>query len=96
MNLATGVFIAPRPGRYFFSFSGLSKIENTPVYIYLNGVRFGASYGVFSTETYSLQSTLSLQMGDQITLMLAVRATYENAQLLFTHFTGILLEEDIF
>ena len=93
MNLATGVFTAPKSGIYLFSLSGINESEATRVYIYLNGVRFGASYGRVQHDTYSLHSTLNLKIGDQITIMLGTGAIYDN--MIYTHFVGVLLEEDL-
>ena len=93
MSLATGVFTAPKSGLYLFIVSGIAAIENTHVYIFLNDVQFGASYGRYETYTYSLQSTLILQTGDRIALKLATGAIFESSGEFFTHFTGILLEE---
>ena len=92
MNLATGVFTAPKSGLYLFIVSGIYQIGTTHVYIYSNDVQFGASYGRDETDTYSIQSTLNLKTGDRIALKLATGAIFENAEH-FTHFTGILLEE---
>jgi hypothetical protein len=111
MNLQTGKFTAPRPGIYFFSFTGLanfpasSSLVGLEIGLYLNGVLIGSNWvedantinGQKSTST--LQSTLKLKSGDQIWLEIDYRST--GVYLLefngehLTHFTGWLLEEDI-
>ncbi|EFX87243.1 hypothetical protein DAPPUDRAFT_97326 [Daphnia pulex] len=107
MNLQTGKFTAPRTGKYFFSASGLGTISPSSTRFYgdilimLNGIAIGgsASDDTANTnqyETFTLQSTLNLQAGDQIWWQIGyltpgfkIRA--EN----FNHFTGFLLEEEI-
>jgi hypothetical protein len=107
MNLETGKFTAPRKGKYFFSASGLGKIPPSStrffgdIHIMLNGNRIGSGTSedvtnVFKWDTYSLQSTLNLQAGDQIwwqigSMTPGFKIRAEN----LNHFTGFLLEEEI-
>ena len=94
MNLATGVFTAPRPGRYLFSLSGIVNVGGTIVDIHLNGVRMGSSYGTTNfAATYSLDSIMDLKVGDIVTLVLRSGSIYDSG--LYTHFVGLILEEDL-
>jgi hypothetical protein len=111
MNLQTGKFTAPRPGIYFFSFTGhaifpaSSSIVQLSVSLYLNGGRVGA-VDVDESNTannqgnpMTLQSTMNLKKGDQVWAAIDWLSTI-NIYLYddsrhFTHFTGFLLEEDI-
>jgi hypothetical protein len=110
MDLSTGTFTAPVPGTYFFSFTGhaqfptSSSLLSLAVGLYLNGNYIG--WGVVeeyqtvnSQETpLTLQSTLSLQKGDQIWLEIKGMSTgvilYDN-DAIWTHFTGYILEEEM-
>jgi hypothetical protein len=107
MNLQTGKFTAPRNGKYFFSASGLGSIQPSStrisgdIHIVLNGIRIGGSCSDETSngaqyETYSLQSTLNLQAGDQIWWeiggMTPGFTIYHDG---WNHFTGFLLEEEI-
>ena len=94
MNLATGVFTAPRPGRYLFILSGIVNAATTHVDIHLNGVMMGSSYGTATYETYSLDSIVDLKVGDIVTLILRDGSVHDSGQQ-FTHFVGVLLEEDL-
>jgi hypothetical protein len=109
MNLQTGKFTAPRPGIYFFSFTGYADFPDSSSYVrlgvslHLNGGRIGTGY-VAETNTpgqsspLTLQSTLNLKSGDQIWVAIAWQSTgaslFDNFNH-HTHFTGFMLEEEI-
>jgi hypothetical protein len=109
MNLTSGIFTAPRPGIYFFSFTGVARLESSSsVYLdsdlYLNGKIIGSSwvrenYGpVDQFSPLTLQSTLNLKKGDQ--LWVEIWYTSGSSSFLYdinylTHFTGFMLEEEI-
>ena len=94
INLTSGVFTAPRPGTYFFAFTGDA----------LNGQRVGSSRVTESNTAgnvhseLTMQSTLNLKAGDKIWLQIffktagGVAYLYDNpnADQRFNHFTGLL------
>jgi hypothetical protein len=110
MNLSTGKFTAPIPGTYFFSFTGhaqfpaSSSVLTLGVGLYLNGNYMGwgfvEEYNTLNGQEspLTLQSTFSLQKGDQLWLEIKLMSTgvslYDNNDI-WTHFTGYILEEEL-
>jgi hypothetical protein len=111
MDLATGIFTAPRPGIYFFSFAGVARLHSSsssPVNLnsrlFLNGNVIGMSDVqewngfVDQKSPLTLQSTLNLKKGDRV--WVTIDYTGSSSYLYdnsehYTHFTGFMLEEEI-
>ena len=110
MSLTSGIFTAPRPGIYFFSFTGHAVFPASSskaflgVSLILNGDYIGAGRAEDANTVaaqwspLTLQSTLKLKSGDQV--YLKIDAMSSGALLFdsnwhFTHFTGFMLEEEI-
>ena len=101
MNVSSGIFTAPRSGRYFFTFTGIKDeaAKGTEISLRLNGGHITQTYSSYggSYYTYSLQTTLNLQGGDKVSLVLINGALHDNSITRHsTLFFGWLLEEDIF
>jgi len=106
MNLASGVFAAPKAGTYTFSFIGTGYESGSGfagrgyVFLQRNGadVVVGASivYGATSNSqgTLSVHGTLKLNKGDTITISLGGGMIHSDSRS-WTQFTGSLLEEDL-
>jgi hypothetical protein len=110
MDSTSGVFKSRRSGTYFFSFTGLANFPASPspaylgVQLYLNG---GDEIAEGRTEEahivadlksqLTLQLTLNLKKGDKVWLQICCMSPgvslYDDSAH-FTHFTGILLEEE--
>jgi hypothetical protein len=111
MNLTSGKFTAPRPGIYFFSFTGTARLyssstSNTVDFhsnLFLNGNLIGSShvyegnYPVSQYSPFTQQSTLNLKKGDQVWVTIDTHgsASLYDTSHNFTHFTGFMLEEEI-
>jgi hypothetical protein len=95
MNASTGVFTTPRPGKYFFTFSGINLGTSVDIELHLNGVQIGTGFSSEVYNTFSHQATLQLSKGDQIRLQLMGGTLFDDNRH-FTSFVGLLVEEDVF
>ncbi|XP_046460368.1 uncharacterized protein LOC124207112 isoform X2 [Daphnia pulex] len=107
MNVTTGLFTAPRPGTYVFGFSGvdLAGFNDMVINIYKNDQLTkeligsgGPVGGPANHGTAAIPFVLHLEESDTIRVFIAdVNGTlYSDPLRPMTHFTGFLLEEDIF
>jgi len=105
MNLASGVFTAPKAGTYAFFFKGkgsgvksgyagwgVVNLEKNGVFIAQGYSRINGATGGFST--HSVHATLKLNKGDTITIR-HVEGTIFSDGSFDVHYTGSLLEEEL-
>ena len=98
LDLKTGVFTAPVPGVYFFSFDAYSDSHEGRVHLQKNGVNVGQSYDYnrgYPSQQLHLASILQLDAGDEIQVNVRSGQIYEDANGHSTHFVGMLLSDDV-
>ena len=98
LDLKTGMFTAPVSGVYFFSFDAHSSSNEGRVHLHKNGVHVGESFGNnghYRSLQLHLASILQLDAGDKIQVNLRSGEISENANSHYTHFTGMLLNDDV-
>jgi hypothetical protein len=109
MDLTSGKFTAPRPGIYFFSFTGqpdfpVSTAAFLQVGLYLNGGLIGvgeeeeANTFKWQNNQVTLQSTLHLNKGDQVWVeiqWISSGAYLKDEDDHHNHFMGFMLKEEI-
>jgi len=99
MNLKTGIFTAPTPGIYHFSFicsKGFS-LEQIEVALHLNDSKEGIPEATSGTTfySYSIQVTLKLKKGDRVHLVKETVGTLLEDEKHVLYFSGHLLQEEI-
>ena len=95
----SGIFVAPKSGKYFFTLSGNSEGSNARVEMQIKNdiadwTRVGQGYAQHGQTVYMLQATLELAKGNQIRIMLLEGQVQDNEKS-YTNFIGQLIEEDI-
>lgn len=102
---SSGLFVAPKSGKYFFAFSGLSPVNNIvrvefqmkTGQVNSNWITIGHAYGAYDHQTLTIQNILQLGRGYQIRLMLEGGVLHSGTRYgPLTSFAGWLMEEDIF
>ena len=100
---ATGEFVAPTSGIYYFACSGVCYTLGKELNFSLqkksgtaDWTDVGSTLGIFSPLQYpfTLQSTLQLFKDDQVRLFLYHGIIFGEDEMQYTHFLGWLIEED--
>ncbi len=100
---SSGLFVAPKSGKYFFAFTGLSPDNYVRVEFQMrtgvnaNWIKLGQVFGQKNYQTLTIQNILQLGRGDQIRLLLQAGVLFSDTLYgPLTSFSGWLMEEDIF
>ena len=91
-----GTFTVPKNGTYSVAMTGLGMSGSTRVYLYVNGK--STEYSAFAINkfsTYAMQGIVKLAAGDKVTTHLAEGSVGDGGGFTNTHFTGMLIEEDL-
>lgn len=95
-NPSTGVFVAPKPGKYYFAFSGLGWGSAVKVQLQMKS---GSADWIKIGENHALGwSTMALQLAqaDQVRSFHLLGIIHDRDGNNFSNFIGWLLEEDVF
>jgi hypothetical protein len=92
MNLSSGIFTVPRSGIYSFTYLGSLSSGSPDIALCVNNVRIGEA----DAPALSVQSTLQLNAGDEVTMQLFAGSGLlgSSSDARYHHFSGWLLEED--
>lgn len=91
-----GTFTVPKNGTYSVAMTGLGMSGSTRVYLYVNGK--STEYSAFAINkfsTYAMQGIVKLAAGDKVTTHLTEGSVGDGGGYTNTHFTGMLIEEDL-
>ena len=93
--------VAPKSGKYFFAYSGLSeggihaRVDLQVKTDAADWTKVEQALGQAGYNTFSLQATLDLAKGHQIRLLLVDGQIHDGAEPRYTSFVGHLLDEEI-
>ena len=96
----SGIFVAPKSGKYFFTCSGMSdvsssvRVEMQVKNDTVDWSRVTIGNGVGNYQGYSIQATMELAKGNQIRIFLVEGVAHDN-EFRYTNFVGQLIEEEI-
>jgi hypothetical protein len=100
ISIASGIFTVPKTGTYLFDFSGVSEPSNGvfSVVFYVNDEKKASTLADSVGQlTINLPSIWHLTKSSTVKLTMSSGTLYsDNKNGPLVHFTGILLEEDIF
>jgi hypothetical protein len=93
MNMATGIFTAPRSGTYIFSFHGNTvKGNDGLVLLRHNGVIFAGSYDTdnFEHNTLGQSAMVKMEVDDAVWVEILSGGVRSNDNL-YIHFNGMII-----